>query len=207
MGVPIERDLIIRGLIGAVIAGAITGISRRSGSLTTSGQWAAFFIGILATAAGWVWAGALIAFFGTATLLTRWRAEEKARLTERTIPHATQRDAMQVLANGSMFTLLAVAAHATGQVRLAAGALGALAAANADTWSTEVGTLLGGPPRSILSFRPLAPGLSGGVTTIGSLAGVAGALIIAIFGVVFTVADGAGRFILAVAVEAEWPAR
>jgi uncharacterized protein (TIGR00297 family) len=197
VGAPIEHDLIVRGLLGGVIAGAITSVSRRAERLSTSGQWAAFFAGILAAAAGWAWAGALIAFFATATLLTGWRAAEKARLTERTLPHSTQRDGKQVLANGGVFVLLALAAHATGQGRLAAGALGALAAASADTWSTEIGTLFGGTPRSILSWRPLATGLSGGVTRIGSLAGLAGAAFIGAFGVLM-VADGRLGFVLAV---------
>jgi len=53
---------------------------------------------------------------------------------------------------------------------------GAFAAATADTWGTEIGTLVRGAPRSILTMRPVAPGLSGGITLAGTLAELAGAL-------------------------------
>ena len=57
---------------------------------------------------------------------------------------------------------------------------GAFAAASADTWSTEIGTLAKGAPRSIFTFKPLAPGLSGGVTWQGSLAQIGGAAVVAL---------------------------
>ncbi len=53
--------------------------------------------------------------------------------------------------------------------------MGALAAAAADTWATEVGTLGDAEPRSILTGRRVPPGTSGGVTALGSGAAVAGA--------------------------------
>ncbi len=52
---------------------------------------------------------------------------------------------------------------------------GAFAAASADTWGTEIGTLARRAPRSILTFAPLATGISGGVTVAGTLAEIAGA--------------------------------
>jgi uncharacterized membrane protein len=55
-----------------------------------------------------------------------------------------------------------------------------LAAAAADTWATEIGTLYGGTPRSILTWRPVPAGTSGGVSAIGTLASVAGAIFIAV---------------------------
>jgi uncharacterized protein (TIGR00297 family) len=56
---------------------------------------------------------------------------------------------------------------------------GALAASAADTWATEIGTRFGGVPRSIRSRRPVPVGTSGGVTVIGSLGALAGALFVA----------------------------
>jgi uncharacterized membrane protein len=57
---------------------------------------------------------------------------------------------------------------------------GSYAAATADTWGTEIGTLVRGVPHSILTFRPVAPGLSGGITRAGTLAEIGGALWIAV---------------------------
>ncbi|MEP6692372.1 MAG: DUF92 domain-containing protein [Gemmatimonadaceae bacterium] len=54
-------------------------------------------------------------------------------------------------------------------------AAGSLAAAAADTWATEIGTLAGGAPRMITTWRLLPAGTSGGVTASGLLAALAGA--------------------------------
>ncbi|HXQ77512.1 MAG TPA: DUF92 domain-containing protein, partial [Gemmatimonadaceae bacterium] len=95
------------------------------------------------------------------------------------------RDAVQVLANGGVY-----AAAALGEVVFpsaiwfAIGA-GALAASCADTWATEVGTLAGGQPVSIISRKAVPAGTSGGVTFAGSIAAIAGALFV---GVVATLA-------------------
>jgi uncharacterized protein (TIGR00297 family) len=86
---------------------------------------------------------------------------------------------MQVLANGAPFTLAALAFAMTSMPPFAVLGAGALAAAASDTWGTEVGTLVGGVPRSIITGRPVAPGISGGVTWVGTLASVFGAAVIA----------------------------
>lgn len=56
----------------------------------------------------------------------------------------------------------------------------ALAEAAADTVSSEVGQALGGTPRMITTFRPAETGTDGGMTPVGTLAGLgAGALVAA----------------------------
>jgi len=59
-------------------------------------------------------------------------------------------------------------------------AAGALAFSAADTWATEVGTLSSVEPFSIVNVRRVPVGTSGGVSLTGTLAGIAGALFIAI---------------------------
>jgi uncharacterized membrane protein len=66
--------------------------------------------------------------------------------------------------------------HATWQLLGAGG----LAASAADTWATELGTLAPAPPRSILTGRVVHVGTSGGVTTVGLLAGLAAAVFIGV---------------------------
>jgi len=57
---------------------------------------------------------------------------------------------------------------------------GALAAATADTWATELGMLSSQRPRLITNGRPTPAGMSGGVTTAGLIASVAGAALLAL---------------------------
>jgi uncharacterized protein (TIGR00297 family) len=89
------------------------------------------------------------------------------------------RDAWQVLANGSVAAACAAAYGFTHSPVLAAAFAGAFAAAAADTWGTEIGTLARNAPRSIVTMRKVAAGLSGGVTLTGTLAEIAGALAVA----------------------------
>src|SRR5207244_8659964 len=56
---------------------------------------------------------------------------------------------------------------------------GAIAAAAADTWATEIGAFSPFPPRLITSGQRVTRGTSGGITALGTLGGVAGALVIA----------------------------
>ena len=162
-----------------------------------SGQWAAFAIGIVTAAAGWWWAAILIAFFVSSSALTRWGGRQKFERTIKTVPQTEQRDATQVFANGGLFAVAALEATLTGRPVFALAALGALAAAASDTWSTEIGTLLGGEPHSIITWRPVAAGMSGGVTPVGTFAGLGGALVIAVLG---AVTIGAGDWRIGTAV-------
>jgi uncharacterized protein (TIGR00297 family) len=174
--------MVIRALAGAVIAGAITAVARKTRTLSESGQWAAFFSGIVAAAAGWWWALTLIVFFVTSAALTKWRMADKMRLTEGALPRANERNASQVLANGGVYVLLAFGSAEGTRERLAFAALGALAAAASDTWSTEIGTLFGGTPRLITTGARVEPGMSGGVTIAGFGGAIAGASLIALCG-------------------------
>lgn len=82
----------------------------------------------------------------------------------------------------------------------ALAAVGALAAASADTWATEIGTLWGAKSRSIITWRPTNPGMSGGVTGTGSAAAVIGAAIVALMAARVLDLPLAGDFVIAATV-------
>ncbi|HEV3158348.1 MAG TPA: DUF92 domain-containing protein [Candidatus Baltobacteraceae bacterium] len=148
-------------------------------TLTRDGAIAAVFVGTAAIG-GLQLAGGivLLAFFLPSVALSRVeRARKRTLLTD--IDKQGPRDAVQVLANGGVAALCALLA-ARGIPHAPAAFAGAFAAAAADTWSTEIGTVFGGTPRSILTLKPIAPGLSGGVTIIGTLAEIGGALSVAL---------------------------
>ncbi len=164
--------------IGAVAAVAIALVAYRVRSLDAGGAVAAVAVGT-ATFGALALPGAyvLLAFFVTSVGLSRVGKQRKA-VALRDVGKTGPRDAAQVLANGGVAALCAVLSLWEGP-RYAAAFAGALAAATADTWGTEIGALARGAPRSVLTLKPVATGLSGGVTLQGTGAEVAGALAIA----------------------------
>jgi uncharacterized protein (TIGR00297 family) len=167
-------------LIGAAFAGIVAVAAWRLRALTRSGAVAALVVGTLTYASGTLgFTLVLLAFFVSSLVLSRLGRARKRALTD--VGKAGARDAMQVLANGGVATVCAVAFAFTHDVRWALAFVGAYAAATADTWATEIGTLAGQRPRSIVGLRPIATGLSGGITLAGTTAALAGALWIGIF--------------------------
>lgn len=164
---------------GAIFAAAVAGVALRVRALNAGGAVAAFIVGTCAFGAGgWPYAAVLFAFFIPSTLLSRIGRARKRELVD--IGKHGARDAWQVLANGGVAALCAVLAALLHNASLAAAFAGAFAAASADTWGTEIGTLAKGLPRSVLTFKPLPPGLSGGITLQGTLAEIAGALFVGV---------------------------
>jgi uncharacterized protein (TIGR00297 family) len=155
----------------------------RAHALTRPGAAAAFAVGTLTFAAGTIGTTlVLLGFFVTSVALSRAGKARKAALTD--TAKGGPRDAWQVLANGGVATvcIVAWAVLDRGAVLSAwfVAFAGAYAAATADTWGTEIGTLAARPPRSIITGKLLATGLSGGVSAPGTAAEIAGAVLIAI---------------------------
>lgn len=112
--------------------------------------------------AGWPALGLLFAFFLSSTWLT---------------PGGGRRTATQVAANGGIAAAAALLSRLSPIWTVAFA--GALAAAAADTWSTEIGGRSRVAPRLITSGRPVEQGTSGGVTWLGTAGGAAGAAFVA----------------------------
>ena len=131
--------------------------------LTPGGALAALAVGTLvAVGLGWPGLVLLLAFFLSSTLLT---------------PGGGRRRAGQVAANGAVAAAAALLARA--HPPWGAAFAGALAAAAADTWSTEIGARSRRAPRLITTGRPVAAGTSGGISWLGTAGGAAGALCVA----------------------------
>ena len=88
------------------------------------------------------------------------------------VSNKTTRNHRQVLANGGVAALAALAGS---WIAFA----GALAAATADTWASEIGRHSRTPPRLITNGTPVPTGTDGGMTLLGTAAGIAGAGLIA----------------------------
>ena len=162
-------------IVGLVLATAVALAAHRARALSTSGAAAAIVTGTLAVAAGWSWAIILITYFTCATGLSRYRSAEKEQRSSGVTEKRGARDAVQDFANGGAFAAMAVGYLIRPDPWWQALAAGALAAAAADTWATEIGVLARATPRAILGWQPVAVGTSGGVTAQGMFAAVAGA--------------------------------
>lgn len=128
-------------------------------------------------AGGWPNAFVLLAFFVPSVILSQIGKARKRSLID--IGKHGARDATQVFANGGVATVCAMVAMSTSLPWHAAFA-GAFAAAAADTWGTEIGTLASAAPRSIFTGKPMPTGLSGGVTIVGTSAEILGAVLVAV---------------------------
>jgi len=159
-----------------VLATLIALAARRARALAGSGAVAAAVTGALACLAGWGWCGVLLAFFLSSTAFSAWRSASKHAATLDVVEKSAERDAVQVLANGGVFALGALGTIVAPSPLWTPLALGALAAATADTWATEVGAAIGGVPRSILNLASVPVGTSGAVSVAGSAAMVLGAI-------------------------------
>jgi uncharacterized protein (TIGR00297 family) len=127
------------------------------------------------------WAALLLAFFISASLLSKLLRGEKKALAAEKFEKGSQRDWGQVFANdgaGTFLVLLSVLYP--GEVWPWLAYAGAMATVNGDTWATELGVLSKRLPRLITSGKPVEPGTSGGVSLAGSLATLAGAGLIAL---------------------------
>ena len=158
-------------------------VAYRVHALNIGGAVAAFVVGALTFAAGTLGTALLLlAFFLSSTLLSRAGKARKRELVD--VGKGGARDAAQVLANGGVATLCAVlwilADRGRGTSLWFIAFAGAYAAATADTWGTEIGTLAAEQPRAILTRQALPTGLSGGVTSAGTAAEIAGSVLIAV---------------------------
>ncbi|HUX11746.1 MAG TPA: DUF92 domain-containing protein [Spirochaetia bacterium] len=184
--------LLLNGIF-AIIAGwrrAVTSVGAATGFVVGAG------ILLLAGWTAWICLGA---FFVTSSIASRIGLDRKSGI-ELIQEKGSRRDALQVLANGGVGLIAAVGFAISGvPFLLAATGVGipganlpsgahlwlvalaaAFAEANADTWSSELGVLARHKPVSIISRRPILPGMSGGVTGLGFLSAAAGALLAAV---------------------------
>mgnify|MGYP001545762678 CR=1 FL=1 len=162
-----------------LLAGVILSIWRQK--LTVRGAITGGIIGLLIFKGdGYTGIAMLTLFFVAGTGATGWQINRKqqAGMAER---DKGKRTAGQVIANGGIAALLGGLVWYSPQysVMLQLMMAGSLAAATADTLSSELGTLYGKRFYDIISFKKAAAGPDGVVSLEGTLIGAAGAALIA----------------------------
>ncbi len=148
------------------------------GYLTRRGAISAVVVGTAVSAAGLSLFALLALFFLSSSALTKLKSDMKRAMGLKDVGGRSLR---QVAGVGSPIAVFALLYLATGRVEFLTAAVVAVAVATADTWASEVGVAYGGRPRYILApWRSVEPGVSGGVTAVGTAAAVAGASFIAV---------------------------
>ncbi len=191
-------------LAALALAVAFGVASYRARFLDLSGTLAASILAWMVVALGGLaWAVPAVAFFVLSSLLSRLGRRRK-RDAEARAAKGSRRDAGQVVANGGVGAALLAAFVFFPEPALYGGFVGAFAAAAADTWGTEIGTLVGGPTRRLGVGSRVPPGTSGGMSAAGTLGALAGAAVVAASAVPFAgaFASGAGLGVFAGAVVA-----
>ncbi len=155
----------------AMLARAMRGVNR-SGAL--AGGLACFLL----------FAGAGPAAFATLAVLflMTWavtRLGYRRKLALGLAERREGRNAWQVLANLGVAALGSVAFSVTGNRVWLIAALAALAEAATDTVASEIGQYRGPDARLITTWERVKPGIDGGITIPGSIAGLAAGMVIA----------------------------
>ena len=165
-------------LLGLLLSVAMAPLGYWRQALSASGAVGAVLVGTLIFGlGGWEWGLLLVTFFASSSWLSHFRKADKAQVAEK-FSKGNRRDIGQALANAGLGAILAVVSVRYPEPLLFAAFVGVMATVNADSWATELGILSLVPPRLITSGDAVAPGTSGGVTSLGIWASVAGAMLI-----------------------------
>jgi uncharacterized protein (TIGR00297 family) len=151
--------------------------------LDEGGATSAFLIGFVTfiiPADGWKWFIILLVFLMLSSYMTlyKYKAKRKKGFAQE---KGGARGWPNVSANGAIAGLLAFLVPFFPREPVLAAFLGAVATANADTLATEIGLLNPSDPRLITNLSKIVPaGTSGGISILGELATLFGALVIGI---------------------------
>ena len=163
--------------LAVIICAAFGYFAYRAKTIDLSGVFTAVLFGvILISFAGVNWFFVVIMFFILGSLFTKFRYSEKEFLG---VAQGKQgrRGYMNAFANAGVGIVGSVLYGLTGDIIFIALFLGSISTATADTLASEIG-VTGGKPYLITTFRQVQPGTNGGVTVLGELACIFGAVII-----------------------------
>lgn len=168
-------------------------------ALTLGGTAGAMLLGSLVFSIGGIfWVIPMATFFVLSSILSKI-GKMKRTLLKGMVEKGSQRDILQVFANGGVALIMAVLFHFSGNDLFYLMFLGSLAAATADTWGTEIGIFAKNEPRHIITFSKVPAGTSGGVTALGTSGFLMGAGILTLSGI-FPVSGSFVRLFLIIAV-------
>ena len=121
----------------------------------------------------------LVIFFITSSILSNFNIKNnKIKQSNRNIS--------QVYANGGIALFICVINYFFNHTLMYPCLLASVAAANSDTWGTELGEMSSKMPIDIISGQEVSPGESGGITLFGTIGAMIGSSIIGALGYYWT---------------------
>jgi len=173
--------LIYMANIGFIISFAIAYAAYLKKSLTVDGSIGATFLGtIIHATSGLFGMAMLLLFFLSSSFLSHFKKNLKEKVA-RQFEKTGCRDIFQVLANGGIALIYSILFHTTKNPSFLILMGIAFAAANADSWATELGILNRKNPISLRTFKRVKKGTSGAISLLGTTASLMGAMFIAFF--------------------------
>lgn len=171
-----------------VIAFGFSYFAYRLKTADIPGLFSAALVGVLLIVfAGISWFMIMLSFFILGAIATRFHMDYKKSL------HVEEekggvRGYVNVFANGLVSVCAAVGYGVTQHPAFVATYLGSVATAAADTVAGEIGVCYG-KPRLITTMQPVREGTNGGISFVGELAGLFGAVFVSTSAVLLGVAD------------------
>ncbi|MBC7186686.1 MAG: DUF92 domain-containing protein [Calditrichaeota bacterium] len=166
--------------VGVLLALFVAVASVKARFLNPSGAAVTFVLATLVFGVGrWQFAVPILTFFVLSSLLSRLGEQRKRLVVANAFAKVGPRDFGQVFANGGVAGILLLVWNYFPEPLWYVLYVASLVAVTADTWGTELGVLGKQVPRSILTWRPLPIGSSGGITLFGTLGGALGAVVVA----------------------------
>ncbi len=166
-------------LLGGLFAFLLAVFSIKVKFLDNSGAVATFLLGTTIFGIGGVeWTVPLLTFYLLSSVLSKLGKKRKAKF-DLVFEKGSQRDAGQVYANGGIAWIMMIIFSLTNDPAIFFAYLGTLAAVQADTWATEIGTMWPNPKAWLVTtFKEVPVGTSGGVSVPGTSGAFLGSLFI-----------------------------
>jgi uncharacterized protein (TIGR00297 family) len=173
-------------LVAAAVCTVLAVGAWKARILDEGGAISAFLIGFVTFVVpidGWKWFIVLLIFLMVSSYMTHYKYQAK-RKKGFAQEKGGARGWPNVSANGVVAGVMALSTlffSQPNQELILAAFLGAVATANADTLATEIGLLNPTDPRLITNLRKIVPaGTSGGISILGEIATLSGALVIGV---------------------------
>lgn len=180
--------------LALLLATSFALVAYRFKMLSLSGALTAFILAFFVFGIGALqWTVPILFFFLSGSLASKLNRKSGLSSDSKS---KKPRDYIQVLCNGGIGLLCLWCYGITANYLWYMLYLVSIAVSTSDTLSSEIGIYLRGKAFSILNFKKMSAGVSGAVSISGTLAGIAGAMCIALIGVIFLNSNQINLFFL-----------